>query len=188
MAEKRLSRESLLKELKAYCPSEFEKHDILQNFIKFVENNEDCFQRSNLAGHITASALVINQNFNKILLTHHKKLNKWLQLGGHADGDDNVRRVAMKEAQEESGLKEIQFFSNEIIDIDIHEIPKFQDVPGHFHYDVRFLLIANDSQPLIISEESKDLAWFDLNEKNSKFNPSLQRLCAHAINFCKERV
>lgn len=96
-------------------------------------------------------------------LTLHKKLGFWLQLGGHADGDSNLLSVAIKEAYEESGLNNISVLSEEIFDIDIHYIPKFKSVPGHYHYDVRFLLKnCDDDDKIKISDESNDLRWFNV--------------------------
>lgn len=100
----------------------------------------------------------------KVLLTHHKKLNKWLQLGGHADGDGDVRSVALKEAREESGLKEFELISPGIFDLDVHLIPERKNEPAHYHYDIRFVFRADASIPLQITHESKALAWIVLDD------------------------
>jgi 8-oxo-dGTP pyrophosphatase MutT (NUDIX family) len=105
------------------------------------------------------------------LLTHHRKLDKWFQTGGHCDGDSDVLNVALKEAHEETGLSNIQVISSDIFDIDIHPIPERKGVPAHLHYDVRFLLEANINEPFIVSSESTDLAWVALSEV-SKLNDS----------------
>lgn len=131
--------------------------------IEFVKSYPNCFDRSLLIGHITGSAFIINKGKNKTLLTHHHKLEKWLQLGGHSDGDPDTVNVALREAEEESGLKKIIPLSSEIFDVDVHEIPARKDEPAHFHYDIRFLFEADDSEPLVISSESKDLAWIPLD-------------------------
>lgn len=132
--------------------------------IHFVEQFEDCFERTQLSGHITASALIVNKQRTHTLLTHHHKLEKWLQLGGHSDGDPDPLNVAMREAEEESGLKDVVPVSNAIFDVDVHTIPARKNEPEHFHYDIRFLFEADDVQTLFISEESKDLAWIPLAE------------------------
>ena len=140
---------------------------------KFTGENEDCFERHCPTGHITGSALITNLSMNRVLLTHHKKLNKWLQLGGHADGEWEIDQVAMREAEEESGLPQLCFAKGQYLglpdnpipfDIDIHEIPARKKAAAHFHYDIRFLIIADDKIPVIISDESNDLKWFDLEE------------------------
>jgi 8-oxo-dGTP pyrophosphatase MutT (NUDIX family) len=98
-----------------------------------------------------------------VLLTHHVKLDKWLQLGGHADGEGDLLAAALREAREESGLTRVRALSPEIFDLDRHWIPPRKSDPGHYHYDLRFLFEANPSEPLAISSESKDLAWVELN-------------------------
>lgn len=128
----------------------------------FVETHADCFERSLLTGHITASAWILDLDRRYTLLTHHGKLDKWLQLGGHTDGDADVLGSALREAREESGLAEVSAISTEIFDVDIHRIPARKSEPEHFHYDVRFLLEADRAAPLAISSESKDLRWVPL--------------------------
>lgn len=128
----------------------------------FVSAHADCFERSLSLGHVTGSAWLVNRRRTHVLLTHHRKLNKWLQLGGHADGDSDVLAVAMKEALEESGLPDIAPLSPDIFDLDIHEIPARKSEPAHFHYDVRFALRANASEQYVVSDESHDLAWIDI--------------------------
>jgi len=126
---------------------------------RFVRENPDCFSRELLAGHVTGSAWIIDESASRTLLTHHKKLNKWLQPGGHADGMSDVAEVALKEATEESGLSALHLPSSAILDIDIHRIPARKNEPEHFHYDCRFLIQCGSDDHYVISEESHDLAW-----------------------------
>jgi 8-oxo-dGTP pyrophosphatase MutT (NUDIX family) len=148
----------------SYKPFTLEDIQIKSNFINFLLNGDDCFLRENrLGGHITCSAWVLEESLRKVLLTHHKKLGKWLQLGGHADGEKDVLRVALKEAIEESGIEEISPYTSAILDLDIHTISENKDIPEHLHYDVRFALIAH-SMEFKITKESLDLAWVDINK------------------------
>jgi 8-oxo-dGTP pyrophosphatase MutT (NUDIX family) len=130
----------------------------------FVEGHRDCFERSLLVGHITGSAWLLGADMARVLLTHHRKLDIWVQLGGHADGEADISKVAMKEAREESGLARIELLSQEIFDIDIHTIPARGTEPVHFHYDCRFLLRAVGVQDYVVSDESHDLAWIPLHK------------------------
>ncbi|MFN0118372.1 MAG: NUDIX hydrolase [Elusimicrobiota bacterium] len=130
--------------------------------IHFVENEPDCFKKSLLKGHVTGSAWVVDPSHHKVLLTLHKKLKKWLQLGGHADGESDLLQVAIREAQEESGLEKIFPISTEIFDLDIHLIPSRQQEPEHFHYDIRFMLEASQPELIKKSSESIDLRWIDI--------------------------
>ena len=131
---------------------------------RFVEENEDCFERSHRTGHITGSAWIVDLRREKVLLTHHHRLDKWMQLGGHADGDADVLRVALREAREESGLADIRSLSESIYDVDVHEIPARGIEPAHLHYDVRFLFEADANLALGITPESKALAWVKLGD------------------------
>ena len=166
-----MHRNPLLQLLKNHQPSTPEETQFTQQTIEFVQQNPECFERSLLIGHITGSAWIVDKSRQFTLLTHHKKLNKWFQTGGHCDGDSDVLNVAMKEAMEETGLTDIQTISSNIFDIDIHEIPERKGVPTHLHYDIRFLLEADMNDPLIISSESSDLAWIELS-KVSQLNDS----------------
>ncbi len=132
------------------------------DMIGFVENHDDCLLRSCLPGHMTGSAWIVSPDRRRTLLTHHHKLEKWLQLGGHADGDGDLLAVAQREAREESGLGSVVALSAAVFDLDRHWIPPRQTDAGHFHYDLRFIFSADPDEPLLVSSESKDLAWVDL--------------------------
>ena len=164
-----------MKNLKQLLKIYIQKNPYEVNAIKmlnFFDNHDGCFEKDNLPGHFTGSAWVISPDKNKILMTHHKKLNMWLQLGGHADGEENLRSVALKEAKEESGFNNFSILSEEIFDLDIHKIESMNEEPEHLHYDVRFLLEADpNEQNIIISEESHDVKWIyldDILEYNSE--------------------
>jgi 8-oxo-dGTP pyrophosphatase MutT (NUDIX family) len=166
-----MHRSPLLQRLEKHQPSTPEETQFKQQMIEFITQNTDCFERSLLIGHITGSAWIVDKSRKFTLLTHHRKLDKWFQTGGHCDGDSDVLNVALKEAHEETGLSNIQVISSDIFDIDIHPIPERKGVPAHLHYDVRFLLEANINEPFIVSSESTDLAWVALSEV-SKLNDS----------------
>jgi hypothetical protein len=124
----------------------------------------DIFERSRYAGHITASAIILNKARNKMLLTHHRKLDWWLQLGGHCDGIKDPLHVAKMEGYEESGLKRLEIVSDVILDIDIHTIPNRGIEPEHTHYDFRYVFTADEHEELTVSEESCDLKWVALDK------------------------
>lgn len=157
-----MTRETLLEQLRRHRAFTEEEAEMTLRLTAFVEAHADCFERSLLVGHITASAWIVDFERTHTLLTHHGKLDKWLQLGGHTDGDADVLGSALREAREESGLAEVSAITPEIFDVDIHRIPARKTEPEHFHYDVRFLLEADRGVPLAISSESKDLRWVPL--------------------------
>ncbi|MEI2429311.1 NUDIX hydrolase [Lysobacter yananisis] len=122
----------------------------------------DPFRRERLAGHFTGSAWLVDRAGARVLLTHHRKLGRWLQLGGHADGDRDLAAVALKEAEEESGLTGLSV-EPELFDLDRHWIPERGDVPGHWHYDLRYVVRAGDSEAFVVGEESLALAWREID-------------------------
>ena len=124
----------------------------------------------------------VDRDRSRALLTHHFKLERWLQLGGHADGDTDILRVALREAREESGVNDIKPVSEAVFDVDVHPIPARGTEPRHLHYDVRFLLEADPTTPLVISSESKDLAWVSFEEiTNLTTERSIARMVAKSL-------
>ena len=180
MIDSRVKLQEALRQHQTHFSAE---HTFIAAFQALLES-ENSYQRTHLPGHITGSAWIIDTTRQYVLLTHHAKLNKWLQPGGHADGDENVLRVALREAEEETGVKNFTLLSPKIFDIDIHPIPDRKDMVGHDHYDIRFLLQADSNDPLIITEESHDLRWVKLIEL-SVFNnsPSLLRMAEKVKNL-----
>lgn len=130
--------------------------------MRFVEAHEDCLLRTCAPGHLTGSAWIVSPDRRQTLLTHHRKLDKWLQLGGHADGEGDLLAVAQREAEEESGLTRVVPVSAELFDVDRHWIPPRKDEAGHYHFDLRFMFEADPAAPIAISSESKDLAWIEV--------------------------
>lgn len=114
-------------------------------------------------GHITASSWIQSPCGLSVLLCLHRRLNRWLQLGGHVDGESDLVGAAMREAREESGIAEFDLVTPEVFDLDIHSIPARSDEPAHHHFDVRFLLRARSSN-LICSSESLDLRWVPMEK------------------------
>jgi 8-oxo-dGTP pyrophosphatase MutT (NUDIX family) len=161
------SRQTLLDELHAYVPADARETRMRERLIAFITAHPDAFDRALAIGHVTASAWIVDPTRTRALLTHHRKLGKWLQLGGHADGDPDVRRAALREAQEESGLTSLRLVHERIYDLDVHPIPARPGEPAHDHYDVRFALEADPNEPLIVSSESKELAWIPLAALNA---------------------
>lgn len=130
-------------------------------FTDLLGDEADPFVRERLAGHFTASSWLVCANGTRTLLTHHRKLGLWLQLGGHADGERDLRIAALKEAQEESGLAGLSIDPG-IFDLDRHWIPEHKGVPAHWHYDVRYVVRAGTDEAYVVSDESHDLAWRDI--------------------------
>ncbi|HIE65359.1 MAG TPA: NUDIX domain-containing protein [Nitrospiria bacterium] len=165
-----MHRNNIIQQLLSYEVTWKNESSMVKRLIDFILSNTECFERHLKKGHVTGSAWVVNKGGTHVLLTHHKKLNKWLQLGGHADGDSDILRVALREVYEESGLEQAEALSGGIFDIDIHQIPRRGEEPGHYHYDIRYAIQATGSETYIVSDESHDLSWIDIRKLEQKTN------------------
>ncbi|MGH8072861.1 MAG: NUDIX hydrolase [Lysobacter sp.] len=156
--------------------------DVVAVFEQLLATHDDSpagnpFLRERLAGHLTGSSWLVDRSGRRVLLTHHRKLDRWLQLGGHADGDVDLARVALREAEEESGLDGLTLEGG-LFDLDRHWIPERGDVPGHWHYDARYVVRAGANEDFVVSSESLDLAWRDIDAiaADPDADPSLGRM------------
>jgi 8-oxo-dGTP pyrophosphatase MutT (NUDIX family) len=175
-----MHRRPLLEMLDCYERLHPDESVVVQRIRALVERHADCFLRSCRPGHITGAAWILAPDRRRVLLTHHRKLDRWLQLGGHADGQFDVAEVALREAQEESGMTRFQFALVQgallPLDIDVHLIPELRDPSGcliddaHEHHDIRFLLLTNADQEIRVSHESHDVRWFTPDEVTNAAN------------------
>jgi 8-oxo-dGTP pyrophosphatase MutT (NUDIX family) len=155
--------------LEGYRAPDRAQDEVRSRILAFVEAHpEDAHLRSCLEGHLTASAMLMDHAGERVLLTLHRKLGLWLQLGGHCDGDANLVGAALREAHEESGIEGIEI-DPEPLDLDIHLIPAYgpegpAHVPAHLHLDTRFVAFAPAGSVERLSEESLELRWFGLDE------------------------
>ena len=147
------------------------------SFLTFLDSSPQVFERSHPSGHFTGSAWLVDARGHRVLLTHHRKLDRWLQLGGHADGDTNLARVALREAEEESGLRDL-IVEPAIFDLDRHLIPARGNEPAHWHYDVRYVVRATGDETFAVNHESHALAWRDIEQfaADPDFDESMRRM------------
>jgi 8-oxo-dGTP pyrophosphatase MutT (NUDIX family) len=161
-------RQRLLAWIDAYRRRFPSETAVAERFAAFVVDHIDCFERSCVPGHITGSAWLVSHDRTRFLLTHHRKLGRWLQVGGHSDGDPDTAAVALREAHEESGIDGLALVPLDgrvqPLDLDAHEIPARGDDPAHVHYDVRFLVVAPPDATIAVSAESLALRWFASDE------------------------
>ena len=162
----------LAAELRAYRGVDDVEESFRGAMLNLVEGNEHWWHRDNMPGHITASAFIVSPQLDCLLLHFHRKLDRWLQVGGHDDGEKHPAHAVLREVVEESGLTQFDFFGEPtIFDLDIHPIPAKGDVPAHDHLDVRYLLVADPQQPLKPAPgESSQIKWFSLLDAEEKMN------------------
>ncbi len=175
----------LLDDVRAYRPFDERERAMRDRLVAFLEaHGLRAFDRALPPGHVTASAWIVDPERSHAVLLHHRKLERWLQLGGHVDGDPDVRRAALREAREESGLRTLRLIAEPVYDIDVHRIPARGVEPEHDHYDLRFALEADPREPLVRNEESHDVRWIALTDLESyAIDDSVRRLAAktHAL-------
>lgn len=157
-------RDTILTQLARYQNHFPDESGVTVEMIDFIRENPDCFKRELLKGHVTGSAWIVDTERTHALLIHHVKLDKWLQPGGHCDGDPDVIGVALKEVLEETGLT-VTPLSEEIFDVDIHPIPERKGIPGHLHYDIRYLVSApRTTDDLPVNHEVNEIRWIPFDQ------------------------
>jgi 8-oxo-dGTP pyrophosphatase MutT (NUDIX family) len=184
-----MDRSALLALLDRYRLRSVDEATTIDRIRTLVAERADCFERDCFPGHITASAWIVSREQRAVLLTHHRKLDRWLQLGGHAEGESDVLRTALREAEEESGMTGFEPLplgaSPEILDVDVHVIPARGAEPAHEHHDIRFLLEVSEGQSIRRQEsESKAMRWFPAAGLSARLEEeSLARMARKAARW-----
>jgi 8-oxo-dGTP pyrophosphatase MutT (NUDIX family) len=166
-------------DFRGYAQHHPHENVLAATFTSFLSSDPSVFLRAHSVGHFTGSAWLISADGKRVLLMHHRKLDRWLQPGGHADGDVDLARVALREAQEETGLTGLRV-EQDIFDLDCHRIPARADEPEHWHYDVRYVVRAAADERFTVNEESRALAWRPVIEvaADAEVDASLRRMAA----------
>jgi len=179
----------LARSLAHHRPADPEEAADLARIVAFVSTHADPFDRRIAEGHLTASALVVSATGERVLLLHHRKLDRWLQPGGHGDpGETSGEQVALREAREETGLAGLALHPGapRPLDVDVHDIPARGDEPAHQHLDLRYLVVAPEGTALAPAlAEMRDLRWFAWDEVDALGpDPGLRRALAKARSHC----
>lgn len=153
--------------IKNYVPYNEQETVDQQLILDYIKNNPDILDRTNLAAHLTSSAIVVNEAMTRVLFAHHNIYDAYGWVGGHNDGDADCLNVAMKEAKEETGLNHVRPYDGTILMIDSiyvgNHIKHGKFVSDHLHLNVTYLLIADDTQTVEAKlDENSDVKWFDI--------------------------
>ena len=157
----------IYEQIKAYRPWNEQERQDQAVILAFLDKNPDAFYRTNLLAHMTASAWVVNPQRSKVLMVYHRLYDSWSWAGGHADGEEDLLAVALREVREETGIQRLrpvteEIYSLEVLTVDGHE-KHGRYVPSHLHLNVTYLLEAEEDQPLRVCEaENSGVAWFSL--------------------------
>ena len=166
-----MHRRELLARLDAHRTRFMDEAAFIERTRDFVLAHSDCFHCDLWPGHVTGSAWVVNPARTHVLLLHHRKHDQWFQPGGHADGDADILRVALRETSEETGMdpSHIRLVTQALFDSDVHVIPASHRGPRHSHYDIRFLVEMDDDIAIPGNDESHDVRWVAL-DRVPRFN------------------
>jgi len=158
----------LAEQLRAHVPEDDEEDVDLRTIRVFVAQHASPFDRRIAQGHLTGSAVVVSAAGDRVLLLHHRKLDRWLQPGGHGEpGETCGEAVALREAREETGLTDLTLHPSapRPLDVDVHDIPARPDEPAHQHLDLRYLVVAPAGAEVSrCALETNDLRWFSWDE------------------------
>jgi len=152
----------------------------------FLDETSDYYSRDNDVGHITASAFILSDDLKNVLLIHHAKYDMWLSPGGHGEQSESSLQAAIREAEEETGLKNLILLSSKILDIDIHRIPYSakKEEAEHWHFDIRYVFKANKNINVNLNmDECKGYVWKPLEELLLLNNPSLKRQAEKTLSI-----
>jgi 8-oxo-dGTP pyrophosphatase MutT (NUDIX family) len=153
--------------------------------LAFVDAHPDALQRTCTECHLTGSALVVDPATRRLLLLHHAKLRRWLQPGGHADGDGNLAAVAQREASEETGIEGLRVVIP-AIDLDVHLVAPPREAPHH-HYDVRYLVLTPPGATAVGNHESTELRWVAIDELDALgCDPGVGRMATAGLRVLDE--
>lgn len=155
----------LLEELRRYRAADLHEAQHQRAVLDLLCYGERPFSRDQFVpGHVTASCFIVDRSSRRVLLHHHRRLGRWLQMGGHIEEGETTMQAALREAREESGLGDLNVIGEGVIDIDVHDIPAGKGEPDHAHFDVRYVACTSSPDAIKIDRsESNELAWVALD-------------------------
>lgn len=161
--EREAMRAALHTQLEAHSASDAAESRALRDTLRFLATSEDPFDRGTLPGHVTGSAIIARADASAFLLVYHRKLDRWLQPGGHVHEEDvSVFATAMRESAEETGHEvDLTSWGDRILNVDVHQIPASEAEPPHLHYDIRYLFVSTPQVARVAEKEVVAVEWFD---------------------------
>lgn len=180
-------------EIKAYIPRDEREQKDRDYILKCYERFGDILTRENREAHLTSSGFIINRDRTKTLMVHHNIYNAWTWTGGHADGEEDLLMVALKEAREETGVEGIEPYSTEIVSLDVlsvkEHIKRGEIVPEHLHLSIAYILMADENEKLSVKpDENSQVMWIPLEKiwEITGNEPHMQRIYKKIIDRIKK--
>lgn len=186
-----LPHQKLIDVLASYQASDANEQHHVDTTLALLRKTHCCFLRSDFPAHVVANAWLVSPDGDKVLLMHHRFLNRWLPFGGHADGSANLLNVAMRETQEESGIEDIlPLQSAQIFDVDVHDIPAnpVRNEPNHLHHCVTYLVRALDEQFFLRDSGVTELRWYRPEELDAiEMTTAMHRMKAKWLDWLQKK-
>lgn len=180
-----------INQIKRYKPCNEQEEKDKELILSFIETHPDVLTRENKIAHLTSSGFIVNKNRDKVLMIHHNIYNSWGWTGGHADGEENLLEVALKEAREETGVKSIKpiiedICSIEVLTVNAH-IKNENYISAHLHMSVAYILEATENEELHIKpDENSGVKWINIDEVNKYVNEEhMKYVYEKLIQKCK---
>lgn len=174
--------------IRRYNPYDEQEKKDKEVILYCIETFNNILTRDNQVAHITSSAFVVNKTKDKVLMIHHNIYNSWSWTGGHADGDEDLLAVAIKEAREETGIKNIKPISSDIFSLEIlpvlGHVRREKYVSAHLHLSVAYLVEADENEELVVkADENSDVRWIPIDEVNTySSEPHMQKVYKKLID------
>ncbi|HVR39393.1 MAG TPA: NUDIX domain-containing protein [Thermoanaerobaculia bacterium] len=187
--------DQLLAQLRVHAPADDAEARDLESLVNLLTTADDVFSRAHFApGHVTASCYIVDPASERLLLHHHRRLDRWLQMGGHVEAGELPHEAALREGSEESGLGDLELIPigqriPAILDVDVHRIPAGRGEPDHDHFDVRYIARTAAPEAITIDRaESNELAWLPLDRAEALMNaPESTRVVRKIDRLLRER-
>ena len=187
-------KNSLIAQIESFIPCNEQETADKEIMLRWIKSHDDICLRENLSAHMTASAWVVSPDRKKVLMAYHNLYNSWAWLGGHADGDWDMLRVARKEVREESGVAGLKLLSPDMISLEILTVDGHEKrgsyVPSHLHLNVTYLFEADPAENLQVKpDENSGVAWIDVTDIPVKSTEPwfvqriYSKLCAKAATY-----
>lgn len=158
----RTLKPGLIEDINRY-QAEFGQDDEVRQILAFMAEADNLFGRDSQGGHITCGAWILDPSLSKVILVRHRRLDRWIQPGGHIEIGETPFAGALREAEEETGIEDLVPWKNKLFNLSVHLFPQGKDGPAHFHYDFRYLFIATGSSRIQATDETDGVVWVPLS-------------------------